>query len=167
MPVLGPLVVGSYWPVGDVYSLTPKWREHHTDVDNTVRPQDEANRLEIVGDYGASEIWFSITMMDYTDPDNPVPPTEIPNIYAYLTRAEGWMELQQIEPVFVMVPLMSDDEVPVIIGEVWGGEISFNLSPVKGWIGIHSIVNLTIDAEFPSRTPERIRAGYGTVVLRD
>jgi hypothetical protein len=159
MPVLGPSIV-AYWPVGDVYQLTPKWRESHTDVDNTVRPQDEINRLEIVGDYGASEIWFSITMMDMTDPDNPVPPTEVPSIFANLTKPEGWMDYQSIEPVFVMVP----DEV---MGEVWGGEVKFNVAGVKEWIGIHSVVNLTIDAEFPSDAPERIRAGYGTLVLRD
>jgi len=165
MPVLGPSVV-AYWPVGDVYQLTPKWREHHTDVDNTVRPLDEANRLEIVGDYGASENWFSITMLDMTDPDNPVPPAEIPGITAYLTRSEGWLESQEIEAVFVMVPVYIEGD-PVPVGEEWGGEVAFDVTALKEWIGIHRIVDITIDAEFPSTAPERMRPGYGTLVLRD
>jgi hypothetical protein len=165
MPVLGPAVV-AYWPVGDVYQLTPKWRESHTDVDNTVRPQDEINRLEIVGDYGASEIWFTITMMDMTDPAHPVPPLETPAIFAHLSRSEGWLDYREIEPYFVMAapPPTEEDPYPLVS---WGGDISFYVTELKEWIGVHRIVNITIDAEFPSEAPERVRAGYGTLVLRD
>ena len=155
MPVLGPLVVGSYWPVGHVYSMTPKWRESHTDTDNTARPQDEVNRLEIVCDYGESENSFSITMVDLTDPKNPVPPLEIPNIYARLSRSEGWIESQPLTPTFITS------------GGVWTGEIKFDVTGFKQWIGTYRIVDITIDAEFPSDAPERVRAGYGTLVLRD
>jgi hypothetical protein len=165
MPVLGPAVV-AYWPVGDVYQLTPKWREHHTDTDNTTRPQDEINRLEIVGDYGASVISFTITMLDLSDPDNPVPPSEFPNIFARLTSTEGWLESQAIDGTFIMVPVFVEGD-PEPVGEAWGGDIMFDVSIYREWIGIHRIVDVTIDAEFPSDAPERLRAGYGTLVLRD
>jgi len=166
MPVLGPSVV-AYWPVGDVYQLTPKWRESHTDTDHTVRPQDEINRLELVGDYGASEVWFTIILMDLSDPENPVVPSEIPAIFATLTRAEGWLDFKALTPTFVMElpePIEGEPEPTV---EVWTGEVDFNVTPHKAWIGPNRIVNLTIDAEFPSEAPERVRPGYGTLVLRD
>ena len=165
MPVLGPAVV-AYWPVGDVYQLTPKWRESHTDTDHTVRPQDEVNRLEVVGDYGAREIWFTITMMDMTDPAHPVVPSEIPVITAHLSRSEGWLDYKEIEPYFIMVVPVPTEEDPFPV-EVWGGDISFYVEDIKEWIGIHRIVNITINAEFPSDSPARLRAGYGTLVLRD
>ena len=145
----------AFWPVGDRYSLTPKFNERHTDTDSTVRPQDEKNRLDLVGDYTASAVTFTVELRDMADPKNPVVPSEQPTVYATAEKVEGW-----IDSAIVPHDMLLDD-----FG-VWTGDILFTVTTLKGWLG-HSVpVKLTIDVEFPTDAPERIRVGYGSLVLR-
>jgi len=149
----------AFWPVGDRYSLTPKWEESHTDYDSTVRPQDEPNRLELVGDHGvaATDIYFTLMLRDMTDPKDPIVPTEEPTIIAWMEKAEGWVS------EFTMPYELVQEGDPL----AWNGDVKFDFTqPMKDWVGYEQPVRLTIDAEFPSDAPERIRVGYGSLVLR-
>lgn len=146
----------AFWPVGDRYSLTPKFEEKYADTDSTVRPQDEKNRLDLVGDWTASSVFFTMELRDMTDPKNPVVPAEQPAIYATLEKLEGWIDSKALTPEFIL------DEL-----SAWTGDIKFTLDdPTRAWIGHSKPVKITIDAEFPTDAPERIRVGYGTLVLR-
>jgi hypothetical protein len=50
---------------------------------------------------------------------------------------------------------------------VWNGDLRFDiLSDLKAWVGYGRPTEFTIDAAFPAQAPERIRIGYGTLVLR-
>lgn len=146
----------AFWPVGDRYSLTPKFEEKYADTDSTVRPQDEKNRLNLVGDWRASTVTFTMELRDMTDPKNPVVPSEQPAIFAELEKLEGWIDTLALTPEFLL-----DAEM------VWTGDLKFTLdSDTRAWIGHSTPVKITVDAEFPTDAPERIRVGYGTIVLR-
>lgn len=146
----------AFWPVGDRYSLTPKYEERYVDFDSTVRPQDEKNRLELVGDYGASEVFFTMELRDMTDPKNPIVPSEQPTIFATVEKLEGWVDSRSLTPEFLL-----DDE------DVWTGDLKFTLDDAtRAWIGSGTPAKITVDAEFPTDAPERIRVGHGTLVLR-
>ena len=160
MSVQSPYGISSwaFWPVGDRYSLTPKFGEKYADTDSTVRPQDEKNRLELVGDWGASAVSFTMELRDMTDPNNPVVPSEQPTITAEIVKLNGWMDSRVLTPEFIM-----DEEDP----PAWSGDLKFVLSqPVRDWMSHSTPHGITVDAEFPTDAPERIRVGYGTIVLR-
>lgn len=160
MSVQSPYGISSwaFWPVGDRYSLTPKFEEKYADTDSTVRPQDEKNRLDLVGDFGASAVSFTMELRDMTDPKNPIVPSEIPTITAIAEKIQGWIDSRTLTPEFLM-----DEEDP----PAWTGDVKFTLDDAtRAWMGHSEPVKLTIDAEFPTDAPERIRVGYGTIVLR-
>lgn len=163
-----PLGISSwaFWPVGDRYQLTPKWGESHADTDSTVRPRDEKNRLDLVGDYRASSVSFTLQLRDLTDPKNPIVPTEVPALDAFLEQREGWVATLPLTPVLVMETAAPTLEVPNPL-PVWNGDVLITIdSAARAWIGYAKPVSITIDAEFPSDAPERIRVGYGSLVLR-
>lgn len=158
---------GGFWPVGDVYSMEPKWRELHTDTDRTVDQSEEANRLELVGDLGASDIFFVIQLRDLSDPDNPQAPSEEPEIQDVVRLGrDGWNRTFIFDKEFVY-------ETPEPVDEfdepepVWTGDIKLRVTPeMQASMGEGQIADFTIDAVFPSDIPERRRVAYGTLVLR-
>lgn len=156
----------AFWPVGDRYQLTPKFGEKYVDTDSTVRPQDEDNRLSLVGDWGASVVTFTQELRDMTDPKNPVVPTEEPAVFATMEKTQGFIDLRSVPFELIMETAEATEEEPDP-QPVWNGDIKFTLdSEMKDWVG-HSIpVSVTIDVEFPTDAPERIRVGYGSLVLR-
>jgi hypothetical protein len=156
----------AFWPVGDRYSLTPKFGEKYADTDSTVRPQDEKNRLSLVGDYGASEVFFVMELRDMTDPKNPVVPSEEPAVFAKLEKLEGWIDSRTLTPEFIMETPEATEEDPEPV-PTWNGDLKFTLSEGdRAWLG-HSVPSkIVVDVEFPSDAPQRIRVGYGTIVLR-
>lgn len=156
----------AFWPVGDRYSLTPKFEEKYADTDSTVRPQDEKNRLDLVGDWRASSVSFTMELRDMTDPKNPVVPSEQPAIFAEMEKIEGWIDTRALTPEFLMATAEPTDEEPNPQPE-WTGDIKFTLDDAtRAWIGHSNPVKIVVDAEFPTDAPERIRVGYGHIVLR-
>ena len=156
----------AFWPVGDRYQLTPKFGEKYVDTDSTVRPQDEDNRLDLVGDFGASEVSWTMELRDMTDPDLPVVPNEEPEITAIMAKVEGWIDAKILTAELIMetaeVTIEEPDPQPV-----WNGDVKFTLDrTLLDWVGHSRPAKLTIDAEFPTDAPERIRIGYGSLVLR-
>jgi hypothetical protein len=154
------------WPVGDRYQLSPKWEESHADTDSTVRPQDEKNRLDLVGDYRASEVYFTLQLRDMDDPKNPVVPTEEPVVEVFLERTEGWID--SLEPVPVMIQETAEPtDLEPDPQPAWNGDVRIDIdATTRAWLGYERTVSITIDASFPSDAPQRIRVGYGSLVLR-
>lgn len=168
MATLSPYGTSSwaFWPVGDRYQLTPKFSEKYADTDSTVRPQDEKNRLSLVGDWGASAVSFTMQLRDMKDPKNPVVPSEEPTIFAKAEKVSGWIDQRTLTYTLVQETPEATDEFPDPQPE-WNGDIEFVLSDeVRAWIGHSNPVYVVIDAEFPTDAPQRIRVGYGSLVLR-
>jgi hypothetical protein len=156
----------AFWPVGDRYQLSPKWEESHADTDSTVRPQDEKNRLELVGDYRASVVYFILQLRDMNDPKNPVVPSEEPSVEVFLEREEGWIDSRMLTPVLVQETAEPDDLEPNP-QPTWNGDVRIDIGEAtRAWLGYERPVSITIDAAFPTDDPERIRVGYGSLVLR-
>lgn len=156
----------AFWPVGDRYSLTPKFAEKYADTDSTVRPQDEKNRLNLVGDWGASEVSFTMQLRDMKDPKNPAVPSEEPEIFARVEKVGGWIDQRSLAYTLVQETPEPTDEFPNPVPE-WNGDIEFVLGDeVRAWIGHSSSAYIVVDAEFPTDAPQRIRVGYGSLVLR-
>lgn len=144
----------AYWPSSDRYQLTPKWDEWHADTDRTVQPGDEKNRLELVGDWWADNIDFTMTLRDASDQHNPQVPEDEPELISRVWATRGWLR----ENRMLIEKVYEDD--------VWNGDLIARFGPIKEWLG-HSVPHeFTIDALFPERDNERVRIGYGTITLR-
>ena len=65
-----------FFPVSDVYSVVPKWEESHAVTADVIYDDDAPNYYALVCDLEATESSFVITMMDTSDPENPVPPAD-------------------------------------------------------------------------------------------
>lgn len=146
----------AFWPIGDRYSLTPKFEEKYADTDSTVRPQDEDNRLSLVGDFGTTEVSFTMELRDVSDPKNPAIPDEQPTITAVLEKLEGWVDSRDLTPEFLL------DEF-----SAWTGDVKLTLDrDTMDWVGRDKPVKIYVDAAFATAAPDRIRIGYGYIVLR-
>lgn len=144
----------AYWPSSDKYMLTPKWEEFHADSDATVRPTDEPNRLELVGNWWSDDVFFTLALRDTTDTNDPKIPEEEPTIRTRMWLEEGWAKITTLSVVLVQEE-----------GE-WNGDVKIDVtSDVRTWLGHGNIADFTIDAQFPSST-EEIRIAYGTLLLR-
>ena len=156
----------AFWPVGDRYQLTPKFGEKYVDTDSTVRPKDEINRLDLVGGYSSSEVSWIMELRDMTDPKDPIIPSEEPALFCTLEKTEGWIELRSLAAELLMETAEVSAENPNPV-PTWTGDVKYILDPaMMKWVGYDRPVKLTIDAEFPTDAPERLRVGYGQIVLR-
>src|SRR5436190_3063701 len=79
-----------FFPVSDVYSVVPKWEESHAVTADVIYDDDATNYYALVADLEATETSFVITMMDTTDPDNPVPPATTATAVSTIWQLEGW-----------------------------------------------------------------------------
>lgn len=149
----------AYWPSSDRYHLAPKWEEYHADQDRTARPDDEPNRLTLVGDWWSNDVYFDLALRDTSDPDNVVVPEDEPQVFTRIYRTDGWMTAREMP-----VELVRDtvDDVP----DTWTGDLRIRIDEsMREWLSYGVIAHFTIDVLFPTHT-DRIRVGYGTVLLR-
>jgi hypothetical protein len=156
----------AFWPVGDRYQLSPKWKERYTDFDNTVSPRDEVNRLDLVGAYWATDVWFILQLRDMSDPKAPKVPDEVPLLTALVWKQDQWLSERSLPFELVMETPEPTDEDPSP-EPVWTGDVKITVEPaLRDWLGDGTPARFSVDAEFPSQAPERVRAAYGTLVLR-
>ncbi|HET9563408.1 MAG TPA: hypothetical protein VFP27_02620 [Mycobacterium sp.] len=145
-----------FFPVSDVYSVIPKWEESHAVTADVIYDDDAPNYYALVCDLGATEAHFTITMMDTTDPDNPVPPAETAEVASEVWQMEGWQETRPLESTLVL-----NEE------GVWGGDIKTVISlDTRQWIGLHQCAKFMLDVILPTEPDRPYRMAYGTMSVR-
>jgi hypothetical protein len=144
-----------FFPVGDVYSVVPKWEEWHSVTSNVVYDDDAPNYYAIIADLEAPETNFVITMMDTTDPDNPVPPAPSATVQATVWQMEGWQEERLLTTTLVMN------------GNTWNGDIKVVIPlAIREWIGLHQCAKFNVDVTLSTEPDRPYRMAYGTVAVR-
>jgi hypothetical protein len=145
-----------FFPVGDVYSTVPKWEESHAVTADVIYDDDAPNYYALVCDLGATESSFTITMLDTSDPDNPVPPADTATVESTVWTTEGWQESRPLESTLL---LDTDQD--------WTGDIKTVIPlEVREWIGLHQCVKFMLDVILPTEPERPYRMAYGTVAVR-
>jgi hypothetical protein len=144
-----------FFPVSDVYSVEPKWEESHAVSADVVYDDDAPNYYAIIADLEATETYFVLSMLDVTDPDNPVPPAPSATVQSKVWMTEGWQEERLLQATLV------------IESTVWTGDIRVVIPlAIREWIGLHQCAKFNVDV-FLSTEPDRpYRMAYGTVGVR-
>jgi hypothetical protein len=134
----------------------PKWEESHVVTSDVVYDDDAPNYYAIVADLEASETSFVISMMDVTDPDNPVPPADTAVIQSTIWQMEGWQETRSLDATLVLDHLND-----------WTGDIKVVIPPaIRQWIGLHQCGKFNVDVLLPTEPGRPYRMAYGTVAVR-
>lgn len=145
-----------FFPVSDVYSVVPKWEESHAVTADVLYDGDAVNYYALVCDLGATESSFVISMMDTTDPDNPVPPAQTATLESPIWQTEGWQETKALDATLVLDT-----------GGLWTGDIKVVISlPIREWIGLHQCARFNLDVVLPNEPDRAYRMAYGTVAVR-
>ena len=145
-----------FFPVSDVYSVVPKWEESHAVTADVIYDDDATNYYALVADLEATETSFVITMMDTTDPDNPVPPATTATAVSTIWQTEGWQETKALVSTLV---LDTDND--------WTGDIKTVIPlAVRQWIGLHQSAKFIMDVVLPTEPDRPYRMAYGTVAVR-
>ena len=146
-----------WYPVGDVYSVTPKWSESHAVTGDVIYDADAPDHAyDFVFDIAAAESSFTFSMMDTTDPDNPVPMAETAEVTSAVWQLEGWQETRALEPTILL-----DD------ADLWTGEVKTVVPlDVREWIGLHQVAKFNVDVILPDEPDRPYRMAYGTIAVR-
>jgi hypothetical protein len=144
-----------FFPVSDVYSVIPKWEESHAVTSDVVYDDDAPNYYAIIADLEAPETYLVISMLDVTDPDNPIPPAPSATVQATIWQMEGWMEERLLETSLV------------IEATVWNGDIKVVIPlAIREWIGLHQCAKFNVDVTLSTEPDRPYRLAYGTVAVR-
>jgi hypothetical protein len=145
-----------FFPVSDVYSVVPKWEESHSVTGDVVYEEDAPNYYAIVADLGATETSFVISIMNTTDPDNPVPPSDTATVESSIWQLEGWQEIKSLPTTLI---LDTDND--------WTGDIKVVIPlDIRQWIGLHQCARFNVDVVLPFEPDRPYRMAYGTVAVR-
>lgn len=147
----------SFYPYGDVYSLTPKWHEWHSVTGKVILPEEEENRYELVASKDADNVWFSILVGDFTDPDNPVIPDTTPVFKSQIVLPYGFGETREFQVDHVVDDITAE----------WTGEVIVTVpKTVRQWIGPDRVADFVIDWWPTGAADQFSRFAYGTLVVR-
>jgi hypothetical protein len=145
-----------FYPVGDVYSVVPKWEESHAVTAEVIYDDDAPHAYALVCDLGEIEASFTVEMRDMTDPDNPVPPADTAEVTSTAWRMEGWQEERPLVSTLVL------DDVGV-----WTGDIKTVIPlDVRQWIGLQQCAKFSVDVVLSDEPDRAYRMAYGTVGVR-
>lgn len=151
-----------FYPIGEVYSVIPKWDEWHSVTQWVANPLDAPNRYSIIGSFEDDVVSFTLSLRDTTDEDNPVPPSVDVTVANRVWLQDGFVDERgfDIEPVMTE-PLTLDEE------PVWTGDIRVVMSrALRTWLGVQRPARFSIDVIFSDDLETTVRIAYGTLVLR-
>ena len=155
----------AYWPVSDVYQITPKWEEWHSVTGKVIHPNDETNRYALVANWEGTEPYIILTLTQ-DDPDTRVVeadvPTGVPSFRSSIAPSYGWSTSLPL-----LVEQVVEDDLDDEGDEVWTGKIKVNFTEaVRALLGYDRTGEFCIDMWFEETPDTRLRIAFGTLVFR-